>query len=240
MMNPSHQQDIDLFWSAELALPPGFQPKAHEVHVIAQELYSGVQFFQREDWLVIAAPPQRVTPITEWVRGATVSEVFHVGFVEQMLLPDVGKIIGPAHVAYADDTQFHPSPAVSCRMLTAADGEIMHALAASLSRAELEQSGFDADEFTAFGAFADGTLCAVANYQVWEPRIAHITVATHPDHRRRGHARAAVSGLAKHAFAQGLVLQYRALAANTHSLTLGRSFGFRHYCSTIYARPAEA
>ena len=238
-MNPSHRQDIDLFWSTELALPSGFQPKSVEVHVVAQELYSGVQLFQRDDWLVIAAPQQRVTPITSSVRGASVSEIFQVAFVQRMLSPDVGKILGPAHVAYADDTMLHSSPSGSCRMLSTADAEAMHALAASLSHADIEQSGFDAGEFPAFGAFADGTLCAVASYRVWEPRIAHIIVATHPEHRRQNHARAAVSALSEHAFAQGLVLQYRALAANDSSLALGRSMGFGHFASTIYARPSE-
>lgn len=239
-MSPSHLQDIDCYWSIDLALPHGFDPMAQEVHVIAQELYAGVQFFQREDWLVIAAPPQCVDRITERVRGVSMHEVFTANFVERLLSPDVGRIIGPAHIGYADSAMFRTSPTEGCRLLTPEDAAQRRALAEALSAEELEQSGFDPHEAPAFGAFAEGILCAVASYEIWEPRIAHITVATHPAHRHCGHGRAAVSALAGQTLTRGFVLQYRALAANPNSQALGRSLGFEHYCSTLFARPASA
>ena len=129
---------------------------------------------------------------------------------------------------------------VSCRLLLPEDAAICRSFTAALSSAEIEQSGFDSREAPAFGAFASGVLCAVASYQIWEPRIAHITVATHPDYRRHGYGRVAISALAEHAFARNLILQYRALASNENSLKLGRSLGFQQYCSTIYARLSTA
>ena len=90
--------------------------------------------------------------------------------------------------------------------------------------------------FPAFGAFSADVLCAAASYTVWEPSIAHIIVATHPDHRRKGFASAAIGALAADAFARGLILQYRAVAWNTSSLALAHALGFSHYCSTLYVR----
>jgi len=113
---------------------------------------------------------------------------------------------------------------------------ICHSFATALSPADIDQSGFDPGETPAFGVFARDSLCAMASYQIWEPRIAHITVATHPKFRCQGYGRKAVSALAEHAFARKLILQYRALATNENSLKLGDSLGFDHYCSTIYAR----
>lgn len=240
VMTGKYQPDVAHFWSKELALPAGFHPKAQEVHVVAQDLYAGVQFFQREDWLVLAAPPQRMAAIAERVSGKAVREIYTVEYVECLLSPDVGRILGPAYVSYADAANFRLSPTNGCRLLTSNDAAICEELEASLMPEEIEQSGFDAHGSPAFGSFADGVLCAVARYQVWKPCIAHITVATRPEHRRRGHGRAAVSALAEHALAQDLVLQYRALAVNGNSLATGRALGFQHYCSTIYARPAGA
>jgi GNAT superfamily N-acetyltransferase len=201
-----------------------------------QHSYAGVQFFLRAGLLVVASPPHRSQLIAARVRGLPVGQVFSVEFVKRLLSPDVGKILGPACVSYADDSTFRPAPADSCRMLTPDDAAIRHALAAALNPTEIEQSGFDAHESPAFGVFADGALCGVASYEIWEPRLAHITVATHPDYRRRGYGRAVVSALAKHALGRGFILQYRALASNENSLALARSLGFLRYASTINAR----
>jgi ribosomal protein S18 acetylase RimI-like enzyme len=102
---------------------------------------------------------------------------------------------------------FNPSPVISCRLLTPEDTAICRSFTTALSAAEIDQSGFDSRETPAFGAFASGVLCAIASYQIWEPRIAHITVATHPDYRRHGFGRVAVSALAEDAFARNLILQ---------------------------------
>jgi GNAT superfamily N-acetyltransferase len=236
IMIECNQHDVDRYWAVEMAMPLDFRPMEQGVYCTVQQRNSGVQLFLRNDWLVIAAPAHRVEQIAAGVCGLPISEVFCVEFVARLLFPDMGKILGPAHVSYADASMFRPSLTDGCRLLTPDDAAIRQDLAAALSAAELEQSGFNAQDAPAFGAFADGVLCAVASYKIWEPKIAHITVATHPDHRRRGHGRAAVSALAEHALARGFVLQHRALAVNESSLALGCSMGFEHYASTIYAR----
>ena len=239
-MMPINQQEVDHFWATETGTGQNFVANAPKVICTAQQLYSGVTFFQREGFLVVASPQHLVDFITTRVRDLPIRDIFCVAFVESLLIPGIEKILGPAHVGYADSSTFNPSPTVSCRLLTTEDTAIYQSFAEALSTAEIEQSGFDSREAPAFGAFVNDVLCAIASYEIWEPRIAHITVATHPDHRRHGYGQVAVSALAKHAFARNLILQYRALASNENSLKLRLSLGFQHYCSTIYARLSKA
>jgi GNAT superfamily N-acetyltransferase len=239
-MMPINQQEIDRYWATEMGTGPEFMHNTSEVICTAQQLYSGVQLFHRDGFLVVASPQHLVDFIATRVRDLPIRNIFSVEFVERLLVSGVEKILGPAHISYADSSTFNPSPIGSSRSLTPEDSAICQSFTTALSTAEIEQSGFDSSEAPAFGAFANDVLCAIASYQIWQARIAHITVVTHPDYRRHGFGRVAVSALAEHAFARNLILQYRALASNENSLKLGRSLGFRHYCSTIYARLAMA
>jgi len=236
MLLPASHQAIDAYWATEMGTGADRWPVAPGVLCQAQQLYSGIQLFLREDTLLIATPPYLVPVIAAQIREVPSRRIFSAAFVEHLRVPGLGKILGPACVSYADPATFQPAPAVSARLLTPGDTAACQSLAAALSPAELDQSGFNPREAPAFGAFAGGLLGAVATCQRWEPRIAQITVATHPGSRRQGHARAAISALAEHAFARNLILQYRALAVNEPSLQLGRSLGFAPYCSMIYAR----
>jgi GNAT superfamily N-acetyltransferase len=235
-MTPANQQEIDRYWAAEMGGASEFEAFSPEVQCTIQQIYSGVQLFRRDGSIIIASPSQYAEVIAARVRGMAVDQVFSVEFVLHLLCPKTEIVIGPADVSYADQSTFRGASTTGCRLLTLDDLPIRRALADALSSAELEQSGFDPAESPAFGIVASGVLCACASYQIWQPHIAHITVATHPDFRRRGYAQAVVSAVAQQALSQNLILQYRALESNQNSLRLGRSLGFQHYCSTIYAR----
>jgi GNAT superfamily N-acetyltransferase len=235
-VTPATQQEIDRFWAEELGSNPEALSTAPTIFCTAQQMYDGVQFFERNRRIVLAAPPKHADRITKSIRSIPRADVFSVEFVERLLSPEVEKILGPTHVAYADASTFLPSTTSDCRLLTPEDASVYAAFREALSPEELEQSGFNTSQEPAFGRFAEGQLVAAAYYQLWPPCIAHITVATHPQFRRKGHASAVVSALAEYALARNLILQYRALFVNTNSLKLGQSLGFEHYCSTIYAR----
>jgi GNAT superfamily N-acetyltransferase len=239
-LNAANQQEVDRYWATEMGVVSPLQPAGSVVCCTIQNIYSGVQLLIRNERLLVACPPNRAGFVTAHVKDLPPDKVFSVEFIKGLLTPKVERVIGPAHLAYADGSTFRPSRSTSCRMLTPGDTEILQEFAATLSQAEVEQSGFNTSDVPAFGAFADGVLCAAASYQIWETRIAHIIVATRPTHRRRGHARAAVTALAEHALARNLVLQWRALASNEHSSKLAESLGFQPYGSTIYARLESA
>jgi len=159
-----------------------------------------------------------------------------VEWLQRVFAQDAERILGPAEVNYADETIFRSERRHFTRPLSASDSAAYSALAAALDSKEVEDSGVSSEAFPAFGAFSDQILCAVASYEIWETSIAHITVATHPNYRRRGFAKAAVGALATAALDQGLILQWRAVAWNKNSLALARDLGFKHYCSTLYVR----
>jgi RimJ/RimL family protein N-acetyltransferase len=185
---------------------------------------------------VLSAPPAQADFIEQAIRGFSPDEVFSVEWLRRVFSRDAERIVGPAEVNYADNTTFRSHAHESTRAISTADSALYEKLAASLDPKEIEDSGFSGDVLPAFGAFSDGILCAAAYYRIWEPSIAHITVATHPAYRRRGFAAAAVGALAADAFERGLILQWRAVAWNRNSLALARNLGFRYYCSTIYVR----
>ena len=139
----------------------------------------------------------------------------------------VEKVIGPAEVWYADASTFRPSFGESpARLLGPDDAEAVEALRRACEPLEWEHGGSHPGPHPAAGGFVDGHLVALAGYQLWNRRLAHLSIVTHPAHRGRGHGAAAVSALVPEAMARGLVPQYRALRENAASLAIARRLGF--------------
>lgn len=149
----------------------------------------------------------------------------------------VGKVIGPAEVWYADAATFRPSTGdAPARLLGPGDGEGVEALRRACDPLEWEHGGGRPGPHPAAGVFVDGALVALAGYQLWNRRLAHLSIVTHPAHRGRGHGAAAVSALVPEAMARGLVPQYRALRENAASLSIARRLGFVHHSTGLSIR----
>ena len=239
-MRDMSQEIVEQFWTDELGAGAGFVATAPQVGCAVQQLYAGVQLFRRDRRLIVAVPPDRVELFQQAIQERSVEEMFASGWLQAVLGDDAETVLGPALVNYSDQLSFRPTTEGSARAMTEADGAAYAALVAALSAEEIAASGLSAQGFPAFGVFSEDKLCTVASYSIWQPAIAHIVVATHPSYRRRGFARAAVSALAVDAFARGLILQWRALTSNQHSLALARSLGFTPYCETLFARLRDA
>lgn len=231
---------VEQFWTAELGADGGFIATAPEVGCAVQRRYAGVQLFRRDRRLIVAVPPDRAELFHQAIQGRSVEEMFSGAWLQAVLGDDVEVILGPAQVNYADKISFCPDDAQAARAMTASDTAAYDLLVAALGAQEIAESGLSAQSLPAFGVFAQEKLCAVASYSIWQPAIAHIAVASDPNYRRRGFARAAVSALAADAFAHGLILQWRALTSNRHSLALAHGLGFTPYCETLFARLREA
>jgi GNAT superfamily N-acetyltransferase len=234
-MKEKTRQVVETFWTHDLGLDSDGLGQSG-VRCSVQQLYNGVAVFRRPGTLVVAAPAEQHDRIQECMQGRSVDELFSVDWLRSTLGEDAAKILGPAEVHYADETTFRSPGAPSARELSKEDEPSCRLLQSALKASEAEESGYSAERLPAFGAFSGNTLCAAANYSIWEPSIAHIVVATHPERRRRGFAKAAIGALANDAFKRGLTLQWRAVAWNENSLALARVLGFEHYCSTIFAR----
>jgi len=229
-------EQVDRFWAHKLGIDSSLA-STPRICCTVQHLYSGVQLFSNGERLVIAAPPARAELIQKAIVDITPEEAFSVEWLQCIFGGEAERIIGPAEVNYADETNFRAETGHFGRALLASDSDAYRAFVNALDPMELEASGaVSSDAFPAFGAFSEDVLCSVASYEVWEPTIAHIRVATHPSYRRRGYARAAVQSLAEAALHRGLILQWRALAGNKSSLSLARALGFQYYCSTLYVR----
>lgn len=227
---------VDRYWARELGIDPSLASMPPRIYCTVQHHYSGVRLFVNGERLIIASPPDRAELIKEATFGITPEEAFSVDWLQRVFGDDAEKIRGPAEVCYADETSFRAEPN-SGRALLASEYDAYRALVESLDPKEIEEiGGVRSDAFPAFGAFSDGILCSVTNYEVWEPSIAQIHIITHPNYRRRGFARAAVQALAAEALDRGLILQWRAHAWNESSLSLARALGFEFYCSTLYVR----
>ena len=235
-MNAENQRAVDEFWAGDLGLTPEAFADTRGVCCVGQRLHTGVQMFRQDQRLVVAAPPEMVRSVEEAATALSADTLFSASWLQQVCGGKAEKILGPAEIGYADQSMFQCDENRFGRRMSPDDSAAYAALAGALDQTEAEESGLLPDRFPAFGAFSDGELCAVASYSVWEPSIAHIVVATHPHHRRRGFASAALQSLAKEAFDRGLILQWRAVSRNRNSLALAERLGFRHYCSTLYVR----
>jgi RimJ/RimL family protein N-acetyltransferase len=147
-------------------------------------------------------------------------------------------VVGPALVAYADAGTFRrpSSTDADVRLLADADRPALDGLRSALPAEEWDHGGSELGALPVAGAFADGALAAVAGYEVWGGRIAHLGIVTHPAHRRRGLGAAAVALAAETALGAGLVAQYRTLASNTPSIGIARRLGFVGYATSLAVR----
>jgi RimJ/RimL family protein N-acetyltransferase len=135
---------------------------------------------------------------------------------------------------------FLPSFSSSTRRLTAQDEKAVDMLRAACAVEEWDAGGSEFRPDAMVGAFRGKELAALAGYQHWGERIAHIAIVTHPAFRGQGHATTAVSTLTEMVFERTLVPQYRTLDANAPSLAVARRLGFVRYATSLavrFARP---
>lgn len=154
-----------------------------------------------------------------------------------------GEIIGPAAVSYGDSGTLTPMRAAAgVRLLDASDRQDVAAvetLRQGCPDDDWEHGGSALGDGPLVGAFVGGELAALAGYELWGGRLAHIAVVTHPAHRGQSHGRSVVRALADVALQRHLVPQYRAVEANAASLRLGLALGFVPYAVSVAIRLRE-
>ena len=150
-----------------------------------------------------------------------------------------GKIIGPAFIGYATEDCLRSDAAKTARQLDERDRDAVEKLCTKCSAEEWEHGGSEFGKDPAFGAFdVDGSLVAMARFEIWHGKIAHMSLVTDRDRRARGHGAAAVALAARHALNSGLLPQYRTLKSNSASIRLAEKLGFEEYGFTVYVRVA--
>ena len=92
---------------------------------------------------------------------------------------------------------------------------------------------------TAYAVFKDDQMLSVCegdNLRYMRDEVETIGVRTHPDYRRLGYAKAALSRTTKAVFGLGKVPLYSLRATNLASLYTGESVGYRTVASTVIFR----
>jgi GNAT superfamily N-acetyltransferase len=232
-------ETIDAYWASSFGCPvEALRPQRalvvpHPAHVGFNGIYA--MTFGREP--IIALPAARI-PALQPVLGRWTSETIGDATRAHSSLGDAAsETLGPAWLGYADAGSFRAQPPDgSARMLVGSDSAAVEQLRAACTPLEWEHGGSAVGHDPIAGTFVDGTLAALAGYETWGGKIAHIAIVSHPAYRGRGLARAAVVTVARHALANGLILQYRTLESNTPSRRIGDSLGFVPFARSLAIR----
>ena len=187
--------------------------------------YRDAWWLQRQTSHILAVPADLLERTRGRVLGGRRSDDVDLAYIESVLAPEVGRIIGPCFLGYADRQSLRAVPSLTARQLGPADVAALHELADACHPDEWAESGLDIDRAPIFGCFEGRRLVAAASYEMSGGRLAHMGVLTHPAVRRSGHGRVAAACAATDAVNRDLVVQWRALESNTASVTLAMSLG---------------
>jgi GNAT superfamily N-acetyltransferase len=191
--------------------------------------YNGIFAIFRDGTAMVSFPPERIDELRELLPTSPVAaerfaETFNrAGYT----------VIGPAYIGYAAAV-LPPIHAVSS--LTQSDAPAVRDLQAACPAIEWEHGGGAVGEHPSSGVFVGSQLVALAGYEIWGGKIAHISVVTHPTFRGRGFGRSAVAHLSNTALAAGLTPQYRTLESNRPSIRIAESLGFSLYATSVAVR----
>lgn len=192
--------------------------------------YHGAFALFRENAVIVSIPPQHADAFQPLLAGLAEGDTPET--LATALQSFAGTVVGPAYIGYAAKIAPPKHPA---RALNPEDIPALHEFQQRCNPTEWEHGG-SGTENSCSGVFVDGKLVAVAGYEIWGAKIAHILVITHPDYRGHGFARSAVAHLAARAIEAGLLPQYRTLESNRASLHLAETLGFHLYARSLAVR----
>lgn len=232
------------WWADELGINvPELAARADGVTISASVNLPGIVLFRRGDDLRVVALAHKLRKIEETVIGSTPAEIFTGGFWRRHLPEWCGNTAGPALFFYTDarppEWGFTPPEGIRIHAIGTLDEAVFDVFAGALTRAELENSGLDHEQRLMWGAYAENDLVALAGYDSWPARIAHIGVAVHPDHRGRGLGKAMAKAAARGALLRRRIVQYRAPAGNPGAVGIARALGLELFAETLFVRPPE-
>ncbi|MGI9614137.1 MAG: GNAT family N-acetyltransferase [Acidimicrobiales bacterium] len=185
-----------------------------------------VSAYELDRHLVLRCDPA----VVEWCRRYVTPDLDPTVAGFESALPDEADRLGRGFVHVLADVDSDPDPHVRGLVKTDdADVALISALTeADPEGAEDAEIELDALDAHAVGIEVDGALAAFASERPWDtdPSFADIGVLTHPDHRKRGLAAAAVRELSRGVLAAGRFPLYRCNATNIASKSLAEGVGF--------------
>ena len=233
---------VDSYWAEFF----GCAPDALRTDTPQIVAHAGLADYVRCYLMGFGGAPIVSLPVDELESSRAAIEQWHAGVVRLPALVEaifgqrVAARVGPAYVGYTDLKHFRPAFLSGTRGLTTQDEKAINALRDACTVEEWEHGGSEFRPTEMAGVFKGHELAALASYQIWGQQIAHISIVTHPDFRRRGYATAAVGSLTQTVLERTLVPQYRTLEGNVPSMAVARRLGFVHYATSLAIRFAFA
>lgn len=219
---------------------PELMARADGVTIIASSNLPGVFLFRRAGDLRIAALLPKIKTIHDAIIGHSFKAILTPEFWQN--IPELGgETVGPAHLFYLDSLPqgwIGGTPRrVLVRGLLQSDAKLVGEFIDALTPLEREHSGLELGPRPLWGVFKDKDLVAVAGYDSWPGRIAHIGVAVRSDQRGNKLGQLAVQAAARGALARRRIVQYRTLSENEASVALAKALQFVPFAETLYIRP---
>ncbi|MFD6292571.1 GNAT family N-acetyltransferase [Streptomyces sp. NPDC060205] len=159
---------------------------------------------------IVTAPTDGVARVVRDALGNLPVEAVVDGVLVQEALP-VGRVLGPAALAYVSPANFRPAEAgaLTVEQLPAAHPDL-RALEQAAGEGDAGEASLDEVTSLAFVVREQGRVVAAAGYRAWPRQTAHVSVLTAPDSRGRGLARVTGTAAVAQALAEGLLPQWRA------------------------------
>ena len=148
-------------------------------------------------------------------------------------LPPISEVLGPAALFYPTDE----IPALYAEAVEETTLDQLHALLGAVDPDELDESGINKVTEPLFVTRStDGAPIAACGYRRWPNGVAHLSVLTHPEHRRVGHGATVAAAAIQCALDEGLLPQWR--ARPSPSKALARKLGLVELGAQLSLRPS--
>ncbi|MGW4553772.1 GNAT family N-acetyltransferase [Streptomyces sp. NPDC004365] len=175
------------------------------------------------DAAVVTAPTEpSAALVRDGLEALPMAAVTDADAVREVL--PVAEVLGPATLSYVSPDAFLPAPPgpPAARQLPS-DHPALRNLEEAVGEDDAGEAALGEITSPAFVMRVGGRVVAAAGYRSWPGRVAHLSVLTDPAWRGRGFARVAASAAVTHAFAAGLLPQWRArpLASRRVAAALG-------------------
>jgi hypothetical protein len=221
----------DRFWAAFLAVSvsdwetPGVSVRPHA----GLAPYRGVWFFQRRGRVVVSAPPGWTAFLEERLAGSEAATLMNEAFLAGLFGADGARLIGPAFQGSLAPDRFRPRAHPDVRSLTPADAPAVAVFRRECGEDAWAESGLEEATHAVAAAFEGGRVVAMTGYRAWSDDAGDPCVLAHPAHRRSGWATATTSAVVAAALADGKLLLYQTLEANTGAVKVALALGYEQY-----------
>jgi GNAT superfamily N-acetyltransferase len=207
------------------------------VHHAGLAGYRGVWFFLRGSRLIVSAPDAWLDRLRSGLAGEPAPPRLpsHTALVE-LFGTSLGRCIGPAFQGALDAGRLRVITSACVRALTSADFDVVREFRNACRADDWDDSALENAPAFRAGYLNDGHIVCMAGFRPRSATAGDPCVATLPDHRGRGYAKATVSHVLAAALADNHVVLYQTLEANAAAVGVALSLGYVRYANHIAVR----